>query len=64
MRILRRKPGYRWVIFGLSFSNMMAEGGITDTVPVIYLAVRNYFHWSATRPRARGRVALQWVRSY
>jgi MFS family permease len=48
LSIFRRKPGYRWVIFGLSFSNMMAEGGITDIVPVIYLAVRNYFHWSAT----------------
>ena len=48
MRILRRKPGYRWMMFGLSFSNMMAEGGITDIVPVIYLAVRNSFHWSAT----------------
>jgi MFS family permease len=48
VRILRRKPGYRWMMFGLSFSNMMAEGGITDIVPVIYLAVRNSFHWSAT----------------
>jgi MFS family permease len=48
LSIFRRKPGYRWVMFGLSFSNMMAEGGITDVVPVIYLAVRNYFHWSAT----------------
>ena len=48
VRIFRRKPGYRWVMFGLSFSNMMAEGGITDIVPVIYLAVRNSFHWSAT----------------
>src|SRR5262245_16878769 len=35
-------------MFGLSFSNMMAEGGVTDVVPVIYLAVRNAFHWSAT----------------
>src|SRR5262245_23337823 len=35
-------------MFGVSFSNMMAEGGITDVVPVIYLAVRNAFHWSAT----------------
>jgi predicted MFS family arabinose efflux permease len=48
LSIFRRKPGYRWVMFGLSFSNMMAEGGITDVVPVIYLAVRNAFHWSAT----------------
>ena len=48
MNIFRRKPRYRWVMFGLSFSNMMAEGGITDIVPVIYLAVRNSFHWSAT----------------
>jgi hypothetical protein len=42
--IFRRTPRYRWVMFGLSFSNMMAEGGITDVVPVIYLAVRTSFH--------------------
>ena len=35
MHLFRRKPGYRWVMFGLSCSNMMAEGGITDVVPVI-----------------------------
>jgi MFS family permease len=46
--MFRRKPGYRWVIFGLSFTNMIAEGGITDIMPVIYLAVRDYFRWSAT----------------
>lgn len=46
--MIRRKPGYRWVIFGLSFSNMMAEGGITDIVPVIFLALRTNLRWSAT----------------
>jgi predicted MFS family arabinose efflux permease len=35
-------------MFGLSCSNMMAEGSITDVVPVIYLAVRHACHWSAT----------------
>jgi MFS family permease len=48
LSLLRRIPGYHWVMFGLSFSNMMAEGGITGVVPVIYLVVRNTFHWSAT----------------
>ena len=48
MHLFRRKPGYRWVMFGVSFANMMAEGGITDVVPVIYLAVRHAFQWSAT----------------
>jgi MFS family permease len=38
---------YGWVIFGLSFANLLAEGGIKNTVPVIYVALRDSFHWSA-----------------
>ena len=38
---------YGWVIFGLSFMNLMVEGGIKNTVPVMYVALRDSFHWSA-----------------
>jgi len=39
---------YGWAIFGLSFSNLFVEGGIKNTVPVIYVALRDSFQWSAT----------------
>ena len=38
---------YGWVIFGLSFTNLLVEGGIKNTVPVVYVALRDSFHWSA-----------------
>lgn len=38
---------YGWVIFGLSFTNLLAEGGIKNTVPVVYVALRDDFRWSA-----------------
>jgi MFS family permease len=38
---------YRWVIFSLSFTNLLVEGGIKNTVPVVYVALRDSFHWSA-----------------
>ena len=38
---------YGWVIFGLSFANLLAEGGIKNTVPVMYVALRDSFRWSA-----------------
>jgi MFS family permease len=38
---------YGWVIFGLSFTNLLAEGGIKNTVPVMYVALRDSFRWSA-----------------
>jgi MFS family permease len=38
---------YGWVICGLSFANLLAEGGIKNTVPVMYVALRDSFHWSA-----------------
>jgi MFS family permease len=40
-------PHYGWVIFGLSFANLLAEGGIKNTVPVVYVALRDSFRWSA-----------------
>jgi MFS family permease len=43
-----RNLGYRWVIFGLSFNNLMAEGGISNMVPVVYVALQAHFGWSAT----------------
>src|SRR5687768_4759880 len=41
------KHNYGWVIFGLSFANLLAEGGIKNTVPVMYVALRDSFRWSA-----------------
>jgi MFS family permease len=38
---------YGWVIFGLSFANLLAEGGVKNTVPVVYVALRDSFRWSA-----------------
>jgi MFS family permease len=38
---------YGWVIFGLSFTNLVAEGGLKNTVPVLYVALRDSFQWSA-----------------
>ncbi len=42
------KRHYGWAIFGLSFSNLFVEGGIKNTVPVVYVALRDSFKWSAT----------------
>ncbi len=44
----RQPLQYGWVIFGLSFLNLVAEGGLKNTVPVVYVALRDSFHWSAT----------------
>jgi MFS family permease len=38
---------YGWVIFSLSVTNLLVEGGIKNTVPVVYVALRDSFHWSA-----------------
>lgn len=43
----RRPWHYGWVIFGLSFANLVTEGGLKNTVPVLYVALRDSFHWSA-----------------
>ena len=46
-RTMAGKRNYGWVIFGLSFTNLLVEGGIKNTVPVVYVALRDSFHWSA-----------------
>ena len=46
-RTMAGQRHYGWVIFGLSFTNLLAEGGIKNTVPVVYVALRDSFHWSA-----------------
>jgi MFS family permease len=38
---------YGWVIFSLSVTNLLVEGGIKNTVPVVYVALRDSLHWSA-----------------
>jgi MFS family permease len=47
MRRARHTLHYGWVIFGLSFLNLVTEGGLKNTVPVVYVALRDSFHWSA-----------------
>ena len=42
------KRHYGWAIFGLSFTNLFVEGGIKNTAPVVYVALRDSFKWSAT----------------
>jgi len=46
-RQARHPRHYRWIIFGLSFLNLVTEGGLKSTVPVLYVALRDSFHWSA-----------------
>jgi hypothetical protein len=46
-RTMAGKRNYGWAIFGLSFTNLLVEGGIKKTVPVVYVALRDSFHWSA-----------------
>jgi hypothetical protein len=38
---------YGWVIFSLSVTNLLVEGGIENPVPMVYVALRDSFHWSA-----------------
>ena len=47
VRQARHRRHYGWIIFGLSFLNLVAEGGLKNTVPVLYVALRDSFHWSA-----------------
>jgi len=46
-RQARHSLHYGWVIFGLSFLNLVTEGGLKNTVPVLYVALRDSFQWSA-----------------
>src|SRR5919109_3945802 len=46
-RQARHSRQYGWVIFGLSVLNLVTEGGLKNTVPVLYVALRDSFQWSA-----------------
>jgi MFS family permease len=46
-RQARHHPHYGWIIFGLSFLNLVTEGGLKSAVPVLYVALRDSFQWSA-----------------
>ncbi len=45
---IRPRLQYGWVIFALSFTNLVVEGGIKNIAPVLYVALRNSFGWSAS----------------
>jgi MFS family permease len=47
-RQVRHPRQYGWVIFALSVLNLVTEGGLKNAVPVVYVALRDSFHWSAT----------------
>src|SRR5262252_3544409 len=47
VRQARHRRHYGWIIFGLSFINLVTEGGLKSTIPVVYVALRDSFHWSA-----------------
>jgi hypothetical protein len=38
---------YGWVIFGLSFLNLITEGGLKSVVSVLYVALRYSFQWQS-----------------
>ena len=40
---IKHKLHYGWVIFGLTFANLTAEGGAKNSQPVFLLALRNGF---------------------
>src|SRR5262245_30754025 len=46
-RQARHSRHYGWVIFGLSFLNLVSEGGLKNTVPVLYVVLLDSFQWSA-----------------
>ena len=41
------KRHYGWTIFGLAFTNLTAEGGMKNSAPVVFLALRDHFGRSA-----------------
>ena len=45
---IKHKLHYGWVIFGLTFANLVAEGGSKNSQPVFLLALRNGFGSSVT----------------
>ncbi len=45
---IRPRLQYGWVIFALSFTNLLVEGGIKNIAPVLYVALRESFGWSAS----------------
>ena len=46
-RQARQTLHYGWIIFALSFLNLVTEGALKSTIPVVYVALRDSFHWSA-----------------
>ena len=45
-RQARPSRHYGWVIF-IELLNLVTEGGLKSTVPVLYVALRDSFQWSA-----------------
>ncbi len=52
VRTIKAKAHYGWAIFGLTFANLTVEGGIKNTAPVLFLALREAFGYSAAATAA------------
>ena len=48
----KRKPGYGWIILGLTFGNIFVEGGVKNSQPVFLPALRQGFGGSAAMTAA------------
>ena len=46
-RSVKQKLHYGWVIFGLAFANLTVEGGVKNSEPVFFVALRDHFTRSA-----------------
>ncbi|MSQ06307.1 MAG: MFS transporter [Dehalococcoidia bacterium] len=49
---IKAKAHYGWAIFGLTFANLSVEGGIKNTSPVLFIALRDAFGGSAAATAA------------
>ena len=47
LRLVKEKLHYGWVIFGLAFVNLTVEGGVKNSEPVFFVALRDHFTRSA-----------------
>jgi MFS family permease len=52
LRRTKARSHYGWAIFGLTFANLSVEGGIKNTSPVLFIALRDGFGQSATATAA------------
>ena len=52
VRKIKGNAHYGWAIFSLAFTNLAVEGGIKNSAPVLFLALRDGFGRSAAATAA------------